>query len=427
MSKDFHKDFKFRKIKKPSKFIAFIIRIYLKLVCKKRNVEFKYGEDVKKLRKQPVIYLAQHTSKDDYFYVLSGLKRSDVHVICGYQNVFQKGVYFLLKKLGVIAKYLYQPDFTAVKQMLEAVKLGDGLVIFPEGIQSTSGSTHPINPATVNFIIKLKLPVVLVSLNGSYFTRTRYSTDIKKGKITVTFSKLFSSEELGSLSREEINEKLIKNFSYNEYEYNRQHKIAFTGEKSNIYGLDNIIYKCPHCSSEFDMEVFDDNMKCRTCGFEISMDKYYQITAVNKELLFADIDKWYKWQRREVRKLVKSDDFIMQSTVEYNVINTQKLDNDYSLKQVGKGLLTLTNKGLIYKGSKDGEEVELFFEPQKVFSLTMSLMYDLDLYYDNEYYNFKLLDNPKQCVKWMICAEEIHNLYDSIWEKASKEVYEYED
>ena len=53
----------------------------------------------------------------------------------------------------------------------------------------------------------------------------------------------------------------------------------------------------------------------------------------------------------------------------------------------------------------------------------MSLDYDLDLYYDGTYYNFKLLENEKQVAKWMLAAEEIHNLYDPAWRSVSNEVY----
>ena len=85
--------------------------------------------------------------------------------------------------------------------------------------------------------------------------------------------------------------------------------------------------------------------------------------------------------------------------------------------------MNLTNKGLTYEGTYDGEEVKMFFEAKSVFSLSMSLQYDLDLYYKNNYFNFKFLENEKHVAKWMISAEEIHNLYDDIWKKVSDEVY----
>ncbi len=426
MAKDVHKDFKYRKIKKPNRFIAFVAKMVMGIICKKRNVEFLYDDGYNSTLNTPVVLLSCHASKDDYIYVFKGAKRNDLHVVCGYQNVFKKGVYFLLKNLGVIAKYLYQPDIVAIKQILEAVKLGDSIAIFPEGIQSTSGSTHPINPATIGLLKKLKLPVVLATSKGSYLTRTRYSTDVKKGKIIINYSLLFTANELANSSEEELNKKLLDNFKYNDYEFNRQNKIAYVGKKPNIYGLNNIIYKCPHCNSEYKFIVENCNMKCKECGFEITMNDYYEISSVNKELPFIDVDEWYKWQRKVLNKEIKSDSFKMSTTVELGVLQTEKLYANSSIKRIGNGTIILTNKGLTYKGVKNGEEVEMFFEARYVYSLTISLDYELDLYYKNDYYNFKLTKYETQITKWMIASEEIHNLYDECWYNASKEVYDYE-
>ncbi|MBR5192274.1 MAG: 1-acyl-sn-glycerol-3-phosphate acyltransferase [Clostridia bacterium] len=426
MAIDYHKEFKNRKIKKPNMFIAHVVQFVFKQIAKKRNTEFVYTEEYLKLKNSQVIYLCQHKSSLDYIYLFAGLKNLNMHVLCGYQNVFQKNIYKLLKSLGVIAKMLYQPDMQATRQMFQGIKRGGSIIIFPEGIQSTSGSTHPINPATKNFIIKAGLPVVLVSFKGTYFSRTRYSTDVKKGKITVTFDKLFSAEDIKNLSQDEIHNKLLQKFKYNEFEEFKNEKVAFYGKKPNIYGLDNVIYKCPNCKSEYEFSTKEDVMTCGKCNFAIKMDEYYDIRSVNGNLPFSNIDEWYKWQRKVIAKEILSEDFKLSSLVKVGKINVKKLDNNYSLLYHGEGKLTLTNKGLTYEGTFEGETKKLFFEPEQVYSLTMSLQYDLDLYYKSEYFNFKLLEDEKKVAKWMIAAEEIHNLHDTTWKKVSDEVYEYE-
>lgn len=425
MEKDLHKRFKNRKIKKPNKILARIITFAFNRICKKNNVEFVYEEDFVRMHKKQMIVLVQHKSTNDYIYVFAGLKKDDVHVLCGYQNVFQKYLYTLLEKLGVIAKMLYQVDVQATRQILQAVKLGDSVMVFPEGIQSTSGSTHPINPATINLLAKLKLPVALVKIKGSYFSRTRYSKDVKKGKITVTYTKLFSEKDFEQQTKEQLYQKMLDNFKYNEFEEYKAERVPFIGKQPNIFGLDNIIYKCPHCGSEYEFLVEGDKMKCKSCDFTISMDEYYDIHAVNKTLPFNNIDEWYKWQRKIISNEIKSDEFCLSATCKLGKINTKKLGDNYSLMNIGEGVLTLTNKGLLYEGTRENEKVKLFFEASAVYSLTMSLAYDFDLYYKNEYFNFKLTSDEKKVAKWMLAAEEIHNLYDDSWRKASEEVYEY--
>ena len=212
----------------------------------------------------------------------------------------------------------------------------------------------------------------------------------------------------------------------NEFEEFEGEKVKFCGKKPNIYGLDNIIFKCPNCQSEYTFSTENDTMTCSHCQFSVKMDEYYDISGVNGNLPFKNVDEWFKWQRKVIAKQVLSDDFKLSTRVEIGKINVKKLDDNYSVLVYGEGDLTLTNKGLTYEGIYDGEKVNMFFEAEQVYSLSMSLQYDLDLYYKNEYFNFKLLQDEKKVAKWMVAAEEIHNLYDETWKKASQEVYDYE-
>ena len=325
MKANLQEKFKNRKIKSPDPVLAKAVAFGFKQVSKKRNVVFEYSDDYLEIKDKQVVYLCQHRSSDDYIYVFAGLSNTNVHVLCGMQNVFQKYLYTLLKRLGVIAKYLYQPDMLSIKQILQAKKLGGSIMVFPEGIQSTSGSTHPINPATLKFVCKMALPVVLVKVKGSYFTKTRYSRDIKKGQITVSYSKLFDTEDFKNLSEEELYTKMFENFKYNEFEEHKNDKIEFIGEKPNIDGLDNIIYKCPCCNGENNFVVENDTMTCKNCGLKVKMDNYYNLLPVNKDLPFENVDKWYKWQRKEVKKEILDDNFSLSAKVRLNTINPTKL------------------------------------------------------------------------------------------------------
>ena len=100
MKKDLSKEFKRRKIQKPSQPLAFFVMHIMRLICRRRKVAFVYDEEYRALEKQQAIFLCQHKSSLDYIYVFAGLGRLDVHVLCGYQNIFQRFVYTLLKKLG---------------------------------------------------------------------------------------------------------------------------------------------------------------------------------------------------------------------------------------------------------------------------------------------------------------------------------------
>lgn len=414
-----------RKIKKPNVIIARIVILAFKGIAKKRNVNFEYEGNVLSYRNKQIILLSQHASRDEYIYTIAGFPKTDVHCVIGYQNFFQKYVYTLLIGLGAIAKYLYQPDFNAVKQMLTVVKQGRSLLLFPEGIQSTSGSTHPINPTTMQLLTKCRLPVVLCTSHGSYLTRPRYSTKKRIGKMVFSYKLLFTAEDYDKYSKEELYQKLLSSFEYNEFEYNRTARVPFRGECENIEGLDNIIFMCPHCKEEFSFSVSKKSMSCAHCGYTVEMDEYYDLhTAPEYPPYFGDIDKWYKWQRVQVRMQAEQKDFELSSRVRVFSLDSNKLKN--TPDEVGRGTLTIRDHEIVYRGSyKEHADHTLVFDIAKTPSFPFSPTdHSIDLYYDNEYYCFAPLENPLQTVKWMLAVEEIHNMYDPSWASVSKDVYE---
>ena len=97
--------------------------------------------------------------------------------------------------------------------MMSVVKRDGTLAIFPEGIQSTSGSTHPINPATVRFIKHCKANVVVSTSRGAYLATNRYSKDRKKGHIGVEYSLALTPDMIERLSEKEIYDLLLNNDS----------------------------------------------------------------------------------------------------------------------------------------------------------------------------------------------------------------------
>ena len=206
MKKDLKTKLISRKIKKPNIFLVNLVMLGLGVVNKIYKVKFSYDYDKKSLKGQPTILLSSHASRLEFIYTVYGFGRKDINIVCGYQNILQKGLYGILIGLGVISKYLYQPDLMCVKNMLRVLKRNGALALFPEGIQSTSGSTHPINPATAQFIKRSKANIVVCTTNGAYLATNRYSSDRKKGYIGVNYSLLFTPDMLLELSEEQIYE-----------------------------------------------------------------------------------------------------------------------------------------------------------------------------------------------------------------------------
>ncbi len=427
MKKDLKSALVNRKVKKPSPFISKIVKLVLGFINRKHKVEFSYDYDPKSIKGQPTIYLCSHASRLEFMYTVYGFGREDVNLVCGYQNILKKGIYSLMIKLGVISKYLYQPDVLCVKNMMRVLMRGGAIGLFPEGIQSTSGSTHPINPATTQFIKRSKANIVVCTTRGAYLATNRYSPDRKKGYIGVSYSLLFTPEQLEQLDEEDIYRSILEKLSYNDFEFNKVARHKYVGKLPNAHGINNILYKCPECGEEYTLRVEGDTVVCEHCGFSVRVNEYYDLVDASSASCPEDIDKWYKWQRRGVREEIKDDGFELSLEGSLCTLKTDKLRKaPHNRKILSVGRASLTARGLTFAGVLNGEPRDFTFDAKSLYSLTFSTKGFLEFYYNNDYYMFIPDSCERTLIKWTLASEEIHNLYDENWRSACEDVYEYD-
>ncbi len=425
IKRDLKREIVCRKIKRPNRILAAIVFFFLGVIARKNRVRFHYAFDLKSLKRRPVILISTHASRLEFVCALSGFKERNINVVCGYQNIMKKYIYTILKHLGVIPKYLYQPDYLCTKNMLSVIKRGGNLALFPEGIQSISGSTHPINPATCKFLKRSGATIVLCKSEGAYLCQNRFSKDVKKGKVDFYYDILFTPEDLKTLSEEQIYSKLIDRFSYNEFKLNKTRHEKYVGKLPNIDGLDKIIYKCPHCGKEFNFVIEGESMTCHSCGYKVTMDEYYDLTVdSDHKLYFDNVDDWFKWQRNTVTESVEQGFAPLCSDGGLYVLRTDKLNKAPNDKIfLTHGTVTLDRENLSVTGTGDSEGNDFTFSMREVYSLTFSLSGFLEFYYEDEYYVIKPDKNLNEMIKWTLYSEEVHNLYDLRWKNASIDVY----
>ncbi len=417
-----------RKVEKPNPILMPLAMGVLGILNKLYKVKFSYDYDPASIKDQPTILLSSHASRLEFIYTLYGFGRKDVNMVCGFQNILQKGLYHLFIKLGVISKYLYQPDIMCVKHMLGVLKRNGAIGLFPEGIQSTSGSTHPINPATTSFIKRSKANIVVCTSKGAYLATNRYCADRKKGYIGIEYSLAFTPEQLETLSEDEIYRILLEKISYNDFAFNKVARHKYIGKKPNAFGIDKILYKCPDCKEEHKLRVKNDTIVCDHCGFRVQVNEYYDLVPVKGQGCPADIDAWYKWQRSCVAEEIKDDDFEMTLRGNLCTLRLDKLEKAPKNRNVlSVGTARLTNQGLSFTGTLDGQAVNFDFSAEAVYSLTFSTKGYLEFYHHNDYYMLIPEEKGRCLIKWTLAAEEIHNLYDERWRLACADAYGKEE
>ena len=414
-----------RKIHKPNPILMSIVMWILGILNRLYKVDFSYDYDPKTIKDQPTILLSSHAARLEFIYAIYGFRRKDVNIVCGFQNILQRGLYHIFMELGVISKYLYQPDFMCVKNMLGVLKRNGAIGLFPEGIQSTSGSTHPINPATTALIKRSKANIVVCTTKGAYLATNRYSSDRKKGYIGIHYSLLFTPEILETLTEEQIYNLLLEKISYNDFAYNKTARNKYIGKKPNAFGIDKILYKCPDCKEEHTLRVENDTVVCDSCGFQVRINEYYDLVAISGTKCPDDIDQWYKWQRRCVAADVQEDAFEMTLQGSLCTLRLDKLQKaPKNRKALSIGSARLTNKGLSFTGTLNGQSANFEFPAIALYSLTFSTKGFLEFYHNNDYFMLVPEKNEGCLIKWTLAAEEIHNLYDKKWRAACADAYE---
>ena len=415
-----------RKVKAPNPVLMSVGMWLVGLMNRRYKVDFSYDYDRASIAHQPTVLLSSHASRLEFIYTVYGFGRNDINVVCGYQNILKKGLFHLFIQFGVISKYLYQPDFMCVKNMLRVLKRGGAIGLFPEGIQSTSGSTHPINPATAHFIKSCKANVVVCTTKGAYLATNRYSADRKKGYIGVHYTHLFTPEMLAELTEEEVYARMLEAIRYNDFAFNKVARHKYVGKLPNGAGLDKILYKCPDCRQENFLCVEGDVIKCTHCGFAAEVNEYYDLVLQSGNSIPADIDAWFKWQRSCVANEILEEGFSLAMSGKLCALKLDKLrkpPKDRELLSVGRA--TLTRDGLTFVGELDGRAVNFNFEAKSLYSLTFSTKGFLEFYHNNDYFMILPDEGTRGLIKWTLAAEEIHNLYDARWKAACEDVYDY--
>lgn len=427
MKIDYKQKLQSRPVKRPSFFARTFFHLWTTIKCRHDRVQFTYEFDKNILKKQQILFLSTHASRNDFFYTMRGLGRCDLNIVAGFQNFFaSKTNYFGMTQMNAIPKLLYQPDTSCTRKMLKVIKSGGSLALFPEGIQSLSGSTHPINPATCKFIKKAGVLVILANTQGSYLTCPRYIREEKRGKVFVNYKILFTPDELKQLTEEQIYQKLIQNFRYDDFAFNKTARIKYVGKSHNVKGIDNILYICPKCKQAHTMKVHldkgNERFECEKCGYAVTINEYYDLVVKQGESYFDDVDKWCKWQRRVVRNQVQQDGYQLTGHGKITKLRTDSWKK-YPQNRITviEGKVTLDKTGLTVTNHQD----TVFFDISGLYSLTMATGRFLEFYHNDDYYNLVLDCPPNHLIEWMLVSEELHNLMDDKWNSASNDVFDY--
>ena len=257
----------------------------------------------------------------------------------------------LLRDVGCICKRKFTDDLTLILHLKKVLENGDIAVIYPEARYSLCGTTAVL-PASLGKMAKLfKVPVAALICHGHHINSPFWNLKDRGVRPTeADFSLLFTPEDLKRLSQDEINEKIVEAFQYNEYAWQKEKGIRIRYPK-RAEGLHKVLYQCPACLREFRMNSKGDKLFCEACGTEWTYSELGELRSESGKG-FSHIPDWYEWERENVRQEVEAGSY---SSGELEV-HVDTLPNAKRFIRLGNGTLVHDMNGFRVSGTDtDGD------------------------------------------------------------------------
>ncbi|MBR2296430.1 MAG: 1-acyl-sn-glycerol-3-phosphate acyltransferase [Clostridia bacterium] len=391
---------------KPSRFLATIVRLVSASTLKK--TKFSYTtERMELVGKKPCLILMNHSSFTDMklaFGIFYPRRMGIVTSVDAMSGFLGK----LMRLLGCTPTHKYVPDFSLIqdiKYMLHENKTS--VLMYPEAGYSFDGRTTTL-PRGLGLLLKrLEVPVVTVITQGAFHRDPLYNMlQIRDIKVSAHVKCIATPEEIAKKSVEELDALIDEAFAFDNFAWQRDNKISIDAP-FRADGLHRILYKCPCCNTENQMEGKGIYLTCHACGKKWEMDEYGQLKAIDAETEYSHIPDWYSWQRECVKCELESGTYLLDIDVDISI--QVNLDG---VCDIGSGHLRHDLDGFHLTGA-DGM---LDYKQSPIFSHTLYSDYywyeigDVIGIGDNEFSYFCFPKGNASVTKARLATEELYKM-----------------
>ena len=378
--------------------------------------------------KGPCFLIWNHQSRRDHTFLTTAAWPRRLSIVCEYNSFFRSHLHWAFKKASILPKKVFCPDMAGIRAMRDIIKQNGVVAFSPEGTSSIFGDNQPIVPGTGRFIKAFNIPVYCMALQGSYLTNNKISEQDRIGEVYGQLKLLFTKEDLQKLSGEEIEDIINKEFHHDDYKWNKIHHIKYDSKGLICTNLHDMLYKCPKCGTEFEMEAQGNYIRCKHCGNEATMDDYYDFHKKDDTCVIPDTPSdWAHLERQAIIDEIRKDpNYSFSVKVKVGTLpKDHYVDKTRTTEIVGEGIYTIDHKGVHFRGTKEGKEFNFDLDYKQVMTYPMTVDLSIfSLYINEEYHDFY----PEyRCVgKVLMLTEEMHRLHVNKWKNFPWFDYMYE-
>ncbi len=312
-------------------------------------------------KREPCLILMNHSSFIDLEIASSILYPRPFNIVCTSDGFVGKK--WLMRQLGCIPTQKFVSDLRLVRDMVTATrKNGCAVLMYPEASYSFDGTATPL-PDTLGSCIKLLgVPLIMIRTQGAFARDPLYNNlQRRRVKVSAEMEYLLSPEQIKAMRPAEINALLKEQFSFDYFRWQEEMGLEICAP-FRADCLNRVLYQCPHCEKEGQMEGKGIHLTCHACGKRWELTTLGKMRAIEGETEFAHIPDWYAWERANVRRALEEGSYSLDVPVKIGMMVNMK-----AIYMVGEGRLTHTADGFTLRGC-DGQ-LEYTQKPLSSYSL----------------------------------------------------------
>ena len=391
---------------RPHMFFRCLIRVLAEIVM----LPIKFSHQEKGMSKlgidEPALFLMNHSSFIDLEIAYAALFPRCFNIVCASDAYIGKG--WLMRLIGCIPTKKFVSDAALVRDLVYALKtLKSSVLMFPEAGYSFDGTAGVLPDSLGKCVKLLGVPVVMIRTYGAFARDPLYNgLQNRRVPVRAVTEYVLSPEEVKAMSAEAINAKLRELFTFDNFRWQQETRLRIT-EDFRADGLHRVLYKCPHCLTEGEMEGKGTEIHCRHCGRGYELTELGELKALSGHSVFTHVPDWYKWQRGCVLAELEAGTYKLETPVDIMMLVDSK-----GFYKVGEGWLFHDMEGFYLTGCE--EKLEYWQSPTASYSLNADFFYyeigDMISIGDHKALYFCFPKENVSVTKVRLAAEELYKL-----------------
>lgn len=256
-------------------------------------VRWKYHISVEKIKNpenKSFLILMNHQTAFDQFFIGMAFDGSVYYLAT--EDIFSLGwisrlLDFLVAPIPIKKQ---TTDLRAIKNCVKIAKEGGTIALFPEGNRTFHGKTLYFKSSIIKMIRLVKLPVVIMRVEGGYGVQPRWSDVIRRGSMRAYPARVIEPKEYDCLSDEDFFETIQKELYVDE---TNSDELFY--HKKNAEYMERFLYVCPDCGLTT-FKSKNDMVECEKCHQKIKYLPSKKLQGISKPFPFKTIGEWYDYQ-----------------------------------------------------------------------------------------------------------------------------------